>query len=183
MKDFILTIASALAVCGFNISKTYQIQQRKNLKDKLAEDRPETLEFKGVLEGLEKEFIEMNEGQLGVLLIAISETIEKPIKSFEDRIKSSFAQGLMQWIGNELKARIAEGNHKELEEDITIIANQLSKIDMTFAKYGIINSQYIDICAESLERWFHNLRAQSMQIANQVISNETWEIPKDKVFY
>ena len=48
MKDFILSISSAIAVCGHNISKGYQIKLKKQLQDKPEDFRVQSnsLKFK-----------------------------------------------------------------------------------------------------------------------------------------
>jgi len=139
------------------------------------------MEYKGILEGFEKEIKETMVGHIKHLIHGVSQTIEKPPRAFEEKLKQAFVQGMMNEIGNELKCKLESNESQELEEDVSIIANQLSRIDTLLSQYGLENTNFTDICAVSLERWMLSMKDRCYEVAHQIIQEENWEVPSDGV--
>ena len=59
----------------------------------------------------------------------------------------------MNSFANDLKTALSHEGDNEVEEAITIIANNLSKVDSLIQAYGLPNVNYTDICAVALEKW------------------------------
>ena len=96
-------------------------------------------------------------GHIQTISITIADILKKKKEEIENQLRNAFIQGIIDEMMKDVKLLLQVEEDNAFENDISILMNELAKIDSTFLKYNIVNTSLSDACLTLLEKWFKTL--------------------------
>ena len=173
MKGFVQNISQAVRLYGYYLYRSLKSHGNNKGIPKLEDkENSECITFfhymdnyffflvEKVLYLFEKvgQEIDLNlSGHIQIISVTIADILKKKKEEIENQLRNAFIQGIIDEMMKDVKLLLQIEEDNAFENDISILMNELAKIDSTFLKYNIVNTSLSDACLTLLEKWFKTL--------------------------
>ena len=104
------------------------------------------------------EEIELNlGGHIQMISIAVADVLKKNQEEIEKEFRNGFIQGIIDEMIKDVRFILQIEEDDDFENHISILMNELAKIDSIFIRYNISNNSIAQASIELLEKWFKTL--------------------------